>query len=91
MGVGVRHGQRRADAARRADGAEQGGVLVTLVGGLAWPRATPCPLALEPVLLADAGFILEAGLDRFAFGDVGHMGLQRDGEVCLNAATVPAS
>ena len=35
--VGVRHGQPRTDAAGQAHRAEQGGVLIALVGGLAGP------------------------------------------------------
>src|SRR5215204_2640786 len=49
------HGERRAGAARRADGAEQVGAFVALIGGLAWARAAPRPLPHEAVLLADAG------------------------------------
>ena len=89
--VSARHDEGGTDAACRADGAEEVGALIALVGGLARSRPTPGPLADEPVLLADAGFILEPDLDRLAFGDVGHVRPQRDGEVCLKAATVPAS
>ena len=39
LAVGVGHGERRAGAARRADGAEQVGAFVALIGGLAWARA----------------------------------------------------
>ena len=81
LGVGVGQGERGAGAARRADGAEQVGALVTLVGRLARPRAAPRPLPHEAVLLADAGLVLEPDLDRLAFGDVGQMRLQRGGEV----------
>src|SRR5215207_4804826 len=38
LAVGVGHGERRAGAARRADGAEQVGAFVALIGGLAWAR-----------------------------------------------------
>src|SRR5215203_6338095 len=58
LAVGVGHGERRAGAARRADGAEQVGAFVALIGGLAWARAAPRPLPHEAVLLADAGFVL---------------------------------
>ena len=58
LGVGVGQRQSRADAARRADRAEQIGVVVALVGGLSWPRSAPGPLADEAVLLADAGLVL---------------------------------
>ena len=43
--VGVRHRDRRAFSARQADGAEELGVLVALVGGLARARALARPLA----------------------------------------------
>ena len=97
--VGVRHGQRRIGAARRVDGTKQGGALIALVGGPAWPRPTPCPLADEPVLLAKphlipslrSGQALEPDLDRLAFGDMGHVGLQRGRDVRLKAAMTRSS
>src|SRR5215216_6279448 len=58
LAVGIGHGERGAGCARRADGAEQIGALVALVGGLARARAAPRPLPHEAVLLADAGFVL---------------------------------
>ena len=61
VGVGVGQRQRRADPARRADGAEQIGVVVTLVGWLARPRSAPGPLPHEAVLLADAASSLHEG------------------------------
>ena len=66
LGVGVGQGERRAGAARRADGAEQVGALVALIGGLAGrvPRRAHC--RDEAVLLADPGFVLEPDLDRLA-------------------------
>ena len=77
LGVGEGHGEGRADAARRADGAEQIGALVALVGRLPWPGAAPGPLADETVLLADASLVLEPHLDRLALWNVGEMRLQR--------------
>ena len=58
VGVGVGQRERGADAPRRADGAEQIGVVVALVGGLPWPRSAPGPLPNLAVLLADAGLVL---------------------------------
>ena len=52
VGVGMRKRQSRSDAAGRTDRAEQIGVVIALIGGLCWPRSTPCPLADEAVLLA---------------------------------------
>src|SRR4051794_41944632 len=43
LAVGVGHGERRAGAARRADGTEQVGAFVALIGGLARARAAPRP------------------------------------------------
>src|SRR5215212_10111030 len=91
LAVGVGHGERRASAARRADGAEQVGAFVALIGGLARARAAPRPLPHEAVLLADAGFVLEPDLDRLAFRQAGAVSVQRRGEVFLKAATVSSS
>ena len=57
VSVGVGQHEGRPDAAGRADRAEQIGIVVTLVGGLPWPRSAPGPLADEAVLLPDPGFI----------------------------------
>ena len=63
VGVGEGQRQRRAHAARRADGAEQVGALVALVGGLDRPRAAARPLPDKAVLLADPRLVLEPDLD----------------------------
>jgi hypothetical protein len=57
--LGVDEGQheRSADATRRTNGAEEIGAFVALIGRLARPRSSPGPLAHQPVLLADAGFV----------------------------------
>jgi hypothetical protein len=83
LGVGMRKGKGSALAARRADGAEQIGVLVALVGRLARPRAAFCPLPDQAVLLADAGLVLPPDLDGLAFRQVGQMRLQRAREIFL--------
>ncbi len=83
LGVGEGQRQRRTDATRRADGAEQIGALVALVGWLTRPRSALCPLPDNTVLLPDPGFVLKPNLDRFAFGQVGQMGAQRVLEVFL--------
>src|SRR5829696_2221346 len=80
-----------APVPRRADGAEQVGTFVALIGGLAWARAAPRPLPHEAVLLADAGFVLEPDLDRLALRQAGAVSVQRRGEVFLKAATVSSS
>jgi hypothetical protein len=57
LGVGMRKRQRRADAAGGTNGAEQIGVVVTLVGRLARARSPSRPLPHEAVVLADAGLV----------------------------------
>jgi len=66
MGVGLWHHQGRADAPCRADGAEQIGALVALVGRLARPCALARPQADKAVLLPDPRFILEPDFYRFS-------------------------
>ena len=80
VGVGIGQRERRADPARGADRAEQIGVVIALVGGLAWPRSAPGPLADEAVLLADPGLVLKPDLDRLALPDAVEMGVQRAGK-----------
>jgi len=90
LGVCEGHGERRADTAGWADGAEQVDAIVALVGRLARASATPGPLPDDPVLLSDPGFVLEPDLDTFSLGDVGEMRLQGRREVFLNASIIPA-
>jgi len=92
-GFGVGEGQRECctGSARRADGAEEVGTLVALVGRLAGPRATTCPLPHEAVLLPDAGFILEPYLDRLCLRQASEMGAQRVRKVFLYASTMAPS
>jgi hypothetical protein len=88
LSVGIGHGEGCAHAARRADGSEQIGVLVTLVGRLARTGSPPGPLADDAILLSDPGFILKPNFDGFARGNMSEMRLQRRREVFLNAAIV---
>src|SRR5208282_5135836 len=55
VGVGIGQGKGRPDAAGGADRAEQIGVVIALVGGLAGSRSAPGPLSNLAVLLADPG------------------------------------
>jgi hypothetical protein len=84
-GLSVGEWQRESGslATRRTDGAEQICALIALVGGLAGPRAAPSPLPNDTILLPYTSFVLEPDLDRFAFGQVGQMGVQRAREVFL--------
>jgi hypothetical protein len=75
VGVGIGQRKRRADAAGRADRAEQISVVIALVGGLPWPRSAPGPLPNLAVLLADAGLILKPDFDRRRLRQSFEMGL----------------
>src|SRR5271167_2776322 len=86
VGVGQREG--RADAAGRADRAEQIGVVVALVGGLARTRPAPGPLPNLAVLLADTGLVFKPDFDRRRLRQSVDMSLQRAREVFLKASTV---
>jgi len=81
--VGKRQCEGCAGSARRADGAEQIGALVALVGRLSGPRAASGPLPHETVLLPDPGFVLEPDLDWRPLGQIGQMRAQRAREVFL--------
>jgi hypothetical protein len=87
-GVGDRKREGRAGSARRTNRAEEIGVFVALVGGLAWPGSAPRPLANNAVLLADARFILEPDFDWLVGWHGFEMGVQRVFEVFLNASII---
>jgi len=91
VGVGMRQRERGPDAAGGADGAEQIGVVIALVGGLARPRSAPGPLANLAVLLADAGLVLKPYLDGRRLRQPIEMSLQRAREVFLNPSTIRSS
>jgi hypothetical protein len=88
VGVGVGQRERRANPTSGADGAEQIGVVVALVGRLARSRSALGPLAHEAVLLADAGLVRKPDFDRRRLGHVFEMSLQRAREIFLNASTI---
>lgn len=79
--IGEGQRQRRALALRRADRAEEIGVLVALIGGLTWTRPPLRPLAHKAVLLADTGFILEPDFDGRLLRQFGKMRVQHRLEV----------
>lgn len=83
LGVDMRQGERRTGTARRADGAEEVGALIALVGRLAGTGAPSGPLTDDAVLLPDPRFVLEPDLDRRSLGQIGQMGAQRAREVFL--------
>ena len=92
VGVGVGQHEGRPDAAGRADRAEQIGVVVALVGGLARARPAPGPLPNLAVLLADAGLVFKPDFDRRRLGQAVEMSLQRAREVLWNGPPLlPAS
>ena len=92
VGVGIGQRQRRPDAAGGADGAEQIGVVIALVGGLPWPRSAPGPLPNLAVLLADAGLVFKPDFNRRRFGQAFEMSLPAClREVFLNASTIGLS
>jgi hypothetical protein len=91
VSVGVGQGERGADPTGGADGAEQVGVVVALVGGLPRPRSAPGPLPNLAVLLADAGLVLKPDFDRRRLRQSFEMGLQRAREVFLKASMIRSS
>ena len=91
LSVGEGQRQRCALAPSGADRAEEIGVLIALIGGLAGPRSAPRRLPDKAVLLADARFVLEPDFDRRSFGQVPQMRAQNLGEVFLKAATIRSS
>jgi hypothetical protein len=91
VGIGVGQRERGADAPRRADGAEQIGVVIALVGRLARSRSALGPLPNLAVLLADAGLVLKPDFDRRRLRQSFEMSLQRARKVFLNASTIRSS
>jgi hypothetical protein len=91
VGVGIGQGEGRPDPSRRADRAEQIGVVIALVGGLPWPRSAPGPLPNLTILLADPGLILKPYLDRRRLRQTFEMSLQRARKVFLKASTIRSS
>lgn len=82
-GLGIGEGQRQAgtDAPGRADGAEQIGAFVALVGGLYRPCAASGSLPNQAVLLADASLVLEPDLDRLSTGYAADMSFEQARDV----------
>ena len=70
--VGIRHDDGGAGVAAGADGAEQIGVLITLIFWLPRTRALLGPLVDERVLLPDPHLILKPHLDRGCQGQLAY-------------------
>ena len=70
--VGIRHDDGDPGVATGADGAEQIGILITLIFWLPRTRALLGPLVDERVLLPDPHFILEPHLDRGCQGQLAY-------------------
>ena len=81
--AGVGEGEHESGALARpgADGAEQVGVGVALIGGQAWPGAPLRPNSRTAVLLSQSGLVLEPDFDPRGLGKTGYVGRQRAGEV----------
>ncbi len=90
-GVGLGQHESGTGAAPGADGAEQIGVLVALVGRQARARAGLGPKPGSAVLLAEPGLILEPQLDRPVPGQMAYVRGEGAGEVFLNPSSTAGS
>ena len=86
FGIGARQDEGGTFATLRADGTEQIGVVIALVGGQPRPSSLPRPDASLAVLLANSRFILEPYLDGCALWQVRYVGCEGIGEVFLKAS-----
>jgi hypothetical protein len=84
--VGGGQDQSRTGSTLRAYGAEQIGILIALICGQTRPRSLLRPDADTPILLSDAGFVLEPHLNWRAIRQVGYVRCQGVGEVFLKAS-----
>ena len=91
LGIGEGQRQRRAHASGRADRTEEIGALVALIGGLTRSGSSPGPLSDEPILLADAGLVLEPDLDLLLARHALEVSRERAAEVFLKASMVAPS
>src|SRR4030081_3752379 len=91
FGVGMRHDDCDPGIAARTDRAEQIGIFVTLILGLARSRALFGPLVDQTVLLPDAHLVLEPDLDRCCRRKRIHNLCDQSGEVFLKAVIACAS
>jgi hypothetical protein len=91
LGVGIGHDEGCSCAAARADRAEQIGVLVTLVLGLARPAPLLGPLINKAVLLPNPHLVLEPDLNGRLRRKLPHRHSGDGGKVFLKAAIAPLS
>jgi len=92
-GAGVGEGEHESGALgpHGADGAEQVGVGVALIGGQAWPGTCLRLNSRTAVLLSQSGLVLEPNLDPLGLGQTGNVGRQRAREVFLKASITRSS
>ena len=91
LGFGPRQQERRPFAVFRADGTEQVGTLIALIGGLTRARTLLRPQACLAVLLPDTRFVLEPDFNRRLLRQIGYVRCKRVGEVFLNALMILSS
>ena len=89
--VGAGQHDRCTGIAAGADGAEQIGILVALIGWKSWAGALSGPDAGATILLAKPGFVLEPDFYRGTRWQMAYVGLQDSGEVFLNASITRTS
>jgi hypothetical protein len=90
MGIGAWHHDGGAGPPRRADGAEDIGTLIALVGRLARPASLAGPQSDDAVLLTQPCLVLPPNLDLRGAPNVTQVGGKRACEVFLNACnTLP--
>ena len=87
LGVGLRQDEGGTDAAARADGAKEIGILVALIGRQARTGAGLGPDARSAILLPDPGFVLKPDLNRLGLGQMAYVGCERAREVFLNPSS----
>ncbi len=84
--IGARQDQPGGTGAFGTDRAEQIGPFVALVPRRLGARPAPRPAPRQAAFLADARFVLKPDLDRLLFGALRYDGIDKGGEVFLNAS-----
>ena len=86
LSVGLGKDECCTGASLRADGTEQIGIFIALIGRQAWPGSLFRPDTCLVVLLADPCLILEPYLDRRFFRQISYVRCECIGEVFLKAS-----